>query len=62
MSVLFAATYPERTQALVLYGTYSHFPTWVLANEELEEFFSPKLGVPVPACHISRRAKRRIRS
>jgi class 3 adenylate cyclase len=40
MSVLFAATYPDRTQALVLYGTYSHFPTWVLANEELEEFFS----------------------
>jgi class 3 adenylate cyclase/pimeloyl-ACP methyl ester carboxylesterase len=24
MSVLFAATYPERTTALVLYGTYSH--------------------------------------
>lgn len=40
MSVLFAATYPERTQALVLYGTYSHFPTWVLANEKLEEFLS----------------------
>src|SRR3954469_17327681 len=40
MSVLFAATYPERTQALVLYGTYSHFPTWVLAKVELQEFFS----------------------
>lgn len=40
MSVLFAATYPERTQALVLYGTYSHFPTWVLAKEKLQEFFS----------------------
>jgi pimeloyl-ACP methyl ester carboxylesterase len=38
MSVLFAATYPERTQALVLCGTYSHFPTWVLANEKLEDF------------------------
>ena len=40
MSVLFAATYPERTQALVLCGTYSHFSTWVLANEKLEEFLS----------------------
>jgi class 3 adenylate cyclase len=40
MSVLFAATYPERTQSLVLYGTYSHFPTRVLANEQLEEFLS----------------------
>ena len=40
MSVLFAATYPERTQALVLFGTYSHFPTWVLAHEKLEEFLA----------------------
>ena len=38
MSVLFAATYPERTQALVLYGTYSHFSTWVLAKSKLEAF------------------------
>jgi class 3 adenylate cyclase len=38
MCVLFAATYPERTQALVLYGTYSHFPTRM--NEKLEEFLS----------------------
>src|ERR671911_419062 len=30
MSLLFAATYPERTQALVLFGAYAHFPTWVL--------------------------------
>src|SRR5215207_986650 len=38
MSMLFAATYPERTQALVLFGTYSHFPSWVLRDEKLEEF------------------------
>ena len=25
MSMLFAATYPERTRALVLYGTYAHY-------------------------------------
>src|SRR5215204_4550265 len=38
MSMLFAATYPERTQALVLFDTYSHFPSWVLRDEKLEEF------------------------
>jgi len=27
MSMLFAATYPARTRALVLYGSYGHFPT-----------------------------------
>jgi class 3 adenylate cyclase len=26
MSMLFAATYPERTRALVLYGAYAHYP------------------------------------
>jgi class 3 adenylate cyclase/predicted alpha/beta hydrolase len=36
MSMLFAATYPERTRALVLYGTYAHYPTWVLSPEKLE--------------------------
>ena len=30
MSILFAATYPERTRALVLYGTYGHFSSWVV--------------------------------
>src|SRR5258707_4064689 len=30
MSVLFAATYPERTRALVLYGGYANFTTLVL--------------------------------
>ena len=64
VSVLFAATYPERTQALVLYGTYSHFPTWVLAKEKLHEFFShieQNWGTGL-ACHIWRRAKRPIRT
>jgi class 3 adenylate cyclase len=36
MSVLFAATYPERTRALVLYGTYGHFRSWVLPPERIE--------------------------
>jgi class 3 adenylate cyclase len=38
MSMLFAATYPERTRALVLYGTYAHYLTWVLSGERLRNF------------------------
>ena len=38
MSMLFAATYPERTQALILYGTYAHFHTWVLPPDRFEPF------------------------
>jgi len=36
MSVLFAATYPERTRALVLYGTYGHFRSWVVPPDRIE--------------------------
>jgi class 3 adenylate cyclase/dienelactone hydrolase len=38
MSMLFAATYPERSQALILYGTYAHFHTWVLPPDRFEPF------------------------
>lgn len=38
MSILFAATYPERTRALVLYGGYAHFHTWVMGAEALANF------------------------
>jgi class 3 adenylate cyclase len=38
MSVLFAASYPDRTQALVLCGSYALFSTAVLTPEELAEF------------------------
>ena len=38
MSILFAATYPERTRALVLYGGYAHFHSWVLRPAVLAEF------------------------
>jgi class 3 adenylate cyclase len=31
MSLLFAATYPERTVSLVLYGAYAHSPSWVVS-------------------------------
>ena len=38
MSMLFAATYPERCRAVVLYGTYGHFPTWVLPAQKFTAF------------------------
>jgi pimeloyl-ACP methyl ester carboxylesterase/DNA-binding CsgD family transcriptional regulator len=38
MSILFAATYPERTRALLLYGAYAHFHSWVLPPDKLEAF------------------------
>jgi len=38
MSILFAATYPKRTRALVLYGSYAHFFSWVLTPAKLEVF------------------------
>ena len=38
MAMLFAATYPERTRALVLYGGYAHFHKWVMPPEHLEAF------------------------
>lgn len=36
MSILFAATYPERTRALVLYGAYGHFSSWVVPPDMIE--------------------------
>ena len=38
MSLLFAATYPERTRALILYGAYAHFHTFVMDKDALEQF------------------------
>jgi pimeloyl-ACP methyl ester carboxylesterase/DNA-binding CsgD family transcriptional regulator len=38
MAILFAATYPKRTRALVLYGGYAHFHTWVMGRDALAEF------------------------
>lgn len=38
ISILFATTYPERVRALVLYGGYAHFSTWVLGSEALATF------------------------
>jgi len=38
MAMLFAATYPERTRALALYGGYAHFHKWVMPPERLNAF------------------------
>ncbi len=38
MSVLFAATYPERTSALVLYGAYARHPAQGLTTEQRQPF------------------------
>src|SRR4028118_1839345 len=35
MAMLFAATYPERTHALALYGTYAHYGPWVVPPDKL---------------------------
>src|SRR5271156_6468506 len=40
MSLMSAATYPERTAALVLYGTYASMqsPPWSVTREQLDQF------------------------
>lgn len=38
MAILFAATYPQRTRALVLYGGYAQFQRWVMDENELADF------------------------
>jgi pimeloyl-ACP methyl ester carboxylesterase len=36
MAMLFAATYPERTRALALFGAYAHHGIWVVPPDRLE--------------------------
>jgi class 3 adenylate cyclase len=38
MSTLFAATYPERTRALALFGAYASYTTWVLSHDRIPAF------------------------
>jgi class 3 adenylate cyclase len=39
LSVLFAATYPDRCRALALYGSFSRFSYWFPTEEALQTFF-----------------------
>jgi pimeloyl-ACP methyl ester carboxylesterase len=56
MCILFAATYPERVRALILYGSYAHFYTWVLERDALAEFVrgAETSWEPARACRVSR--------
>jgi len=38
LSAMFAATYPERSSALVLYGSFAKFSSWVPTDEAFEQF------------------------
>jgi class 3 adenylate cyclase len=38
LAILFAVSHPGRTRALVLYGGYAHFHTWVMSREALDDF------------------------
>ena len=40
LSVLFAATYPDRCRALALYGSFSRFSYWFPTEEALAAFFA----------------------
>jgi Adenylate and Guanylate cyclase catalytic domain/Serine aminopeptidase, S33 len=39
LSILFAATYPDRCRALILYGSFSRFSYWFPTEEALAAFF-----------------------
>jgi pimeloyl-ACP methyl ester carboxylesterase len=40
MSTVFAATYPERTSMLILYGAFAEFSSWYPAQKRLDAFFN----------------------
>jgi pimeloyl-ACP methyl ester carboxylesterase len=39
LTAMFAATYPDRCRALVLYGSFARFTSWFATEEALSEFF-----------------------
>jgi class 3 adenylate cyclase len=39
LAAIFAATYPERCAALILYGAYARFAQWIPTAEALQAFF-----------------------
>ena len=40
MSALFAATYPSRTSALIMYGAFPKFSYWVPTPEALDQLLT----------------------
>ena len=53
LSVLFAATYPDRCRALALYGSFSRFSYWFPTEESLANFLamSRQPGALAAACN-----------
>lgn len=39
LAALFAATYPQRSQGLILYGAFAQFKSWFPTKESLQELF-----------------------
>jgi len=44
LTALFAATYPDRCRALVLYGSFVRFSSWFPTEEALSRLYRPSLG------------------
>ena len=64
LSALFAATYPERCRALVLYGSFARFSSWFPTEEALAAFLGyidTGLGHRRKLALISRPRSRMIR-
>ena len=71
LSSLFAATYPERTAALVLYGTFARTGSGLMTQEELDARFealerdwpdSVDPSVPAPSAAVDEDYRRRWRT
>ena len=64
LTALFAATYPERCSALVLYGSFARFTSWLPTEEALAGFlrlYRSGLGQRRQLCLILRPRLRMIR-
>jgi pimeloyl-ACP methyl ester carboxylesterase len=61
MAALFAATYPERCRALVLYGAFASFQHWDPGGNALQGFTSIRLGAAAGAYLFLHPRARKIR-
>jgi len=64
MSMLLAATYPERTGALVLDGADGHTPSWMLPPDKFDLFVGliDRSWAPARACRPSPPARPQTRA
>ena len=63
LAALFAATYPDRCRALVLYGGFVRFSSWFPTEEAIAAFlgYIDQAGAAAAACLFSRPRSRMIR-